>query len=152
MAARIYTGTGPSLSTESEFSVGNIYKMLQGHAANKLAQSEFLLKKARIDYVKETEAKTQRSITRLGNISSGFDWNVSANDPTDMFSGSLPSMGDQWDTYSKGQRADGLGANPGIFVNQYNASAIRNLNMQIGRFEALKSAKYAEQPNWRCFL
>ena len=73
---------------------------------------------------------------------------MNLDDPTSLFAAPLPSIKDSWETYSKGQLADGLGASRGTFQNAYNADAFRNLNMQIGAYNALKATKAHENPQW----
>jgi hypothetical protein len=149
MGAKIYTGTGPSLSTESDFSVGNIFRMMSSMAETKQRQSEQLLDEAKFQYQKDTADKLQRSMTRLSDIGSGFNWETTISDPSSMFGTPLPSVKDAYDKYSKGQLADGVGVSAGAFQNMYNASAIRNLNMQIGSYNAIKAKLKLAQPQWQ---
>lgn len=147
MAAKIYTGTGPSLSTESEFSVGNISKMLGDLAASKRADAQLLMQQAQHDWQVKTLKKTENTTNAISEWSGkDLPWDSLTSNPQEAFGKPLPEAGPNWKGYRDALTGLDITADPVTFMEATMKANQGYMNVVSGQFNAIRSRLQAENP------
>ena len=147
--ATIYTGQGPSMSTDSDTSIDTIHSWMQAYQSNQRADSQLAMQEAEHKYSMGVQKQLKNSTDALNTYSNeGYDWqSLASGNNTSIFAMNLPDDGMAFKQYQVSQAANGTTADMATFMQKRQQNGAFYMNNIIKKHNALRATVQQNNPN-----
>ena len=147
--AQIYTGQGPSMSTDSSTDIDTIHSWMQAYQSNQRADSQLAMQEAEHKYSMGVQKQLKNSTDSLNTYSNqGYDWqSLATGNNTSIFAMNLPDDGMAFKEYQTSQAANGTTADMATFMQKRQQNGAFYMNNIIKKHNALWQTVKQNNPN-----